>query len=373
MDKESEHKRVTMEDIAREAGVSTATVSMALRGLGRVGTETRLRITKIAQRLNYPFERIAPKTETRNLGFVAHERPLALSEEFWVNMLSGAQKEALRHGYHVIYEPLSDEQIADRQLPAFLSANKVDGVVAAGWFDIDYLQAFMDRMTPTVLLHTNLVDPPLNAVVCDNFHAAETAANYLLAQGHRKIGLLGGSWKKPGMEARFDGFRWAMCKAGIDLDEDLTVLDIEQNDAIHGYQAAQALHERAGERMTAVLCLARNLAVGVLRFFRHRDIAVPKRMSVLGFDDLLVGRETEPPLTTVHIQKHMMGRYAVSRLIELLNATEEVVPVIVTLPCQFCERQSTGPAPAQLPGAVPSAKTQSVEAIDIVPAGHVPD
>jgi LacI family transcriptional regulator len=338
-------KKVTMQDVAKAADVSVSTVSLALRGLARVDVETRTRILEVAKELGYPFERVAPKTQSGNLGFLVHERQHRLPAAYYTYLHDGARRQALHSGCNIIFEELTDDDIENRRLPLSITAKKVDGVIIAGRLDTEYIQVLLRRTIPTVLLDTNIVNPPVNAVICDNLRAAEEAARHLLDLGHQRIGVIGGSSLTPGAVPRLEGYKLALLGAGVEIDQDLILTDVGESDIPHGYQAAKTLHERVEGNLTAVLCITHCLAFGVLRFFRDQGLAVPGQVSVMGFDDHVAGRDSEPPLTSMHIQKFMMGKEAAAKLIELLNSGEESVPVKIVVPAELSLRESTAQAP----------------------------
>ncbi|WP_084474743.1 LacI family DNA-binding transcriptional regulator [Deinococcus pimensis] len=328
---------VTIQDIAREAGVSKMTVSQVLNNRGRISDATRERVLGIAKDLGYVANAAARSLRggrTNLVGLVVQE----LGNAYYAEILRGASSAIQERGLDVILYTASYDPQRERRSVAALSGGLTDGLVLITPFeDVEALQALGKLRTPVVLVNhfdrnTNL--PEVNA---DNYQGIKDAVRHLHDLGHRRVAYLTGGGGASSV-IRQRGYHDALHELGLPPAGDLLV------EGDYSQPTGRALTHRLLDRAdppTAILAANDFVAYGVLEAVRERGLSVPTDISVVGFDDIPMSSQVSPALTTIRHPLEDIGRTAVQLLLDALegNRTEGTV----TLPSQLVVRQSTGP------------------------------
>jgi LacI family transcriptional regulator len=181
------------------------------------------------------------------------------------------------------------------------------------------------------------------AVETDNVQGAKLATNHLIELGHRKLGFLFGSVERFSIAERERGFREALDGAGIAYSRDEVLFDCVELDHCAAYARAKQLLARA-DRPTGIFCANDEVGAGALRAAYELGVRVPEQLSVIGFDDITMCNFTNPPLSTVGIDKEAMGRQAVKGLMQAIETKAPIEPP-ARMGVQLVTRASTGPAP----------------------------
>lgn len=338
---------VTIEDIAREAGVSATTVSNVIHGrTNRVSGNTVDLINEIIRERGYVPNLSARAMKTRSSKVVAlinhlesRDQQKFMSDPFFMN-LTGAVEKALREqGYFLMIRAIQEPE----DLLAFLRNWNVEGVFMPGLFeDEPFYKTLRALELPVVLTDSYVADRgDMVNIGLQDFEGARLAAEYLIQNGHRRIAFAGPTVKAGGVvEQRLLGFRRALEEHGVPFDPSL-VLECEFSTS-----KMIALGERLAVRkdITAVFATADMLAAGIMSGLQHAGRMVPRDISIIGFDDISWARMTMPMLTTIHQDAEEKGRLAAACMIRLL----ERQPITVrnqTLPVQLVVRDSVGPVP----------------------------
>jgi alanine racemase len=345
--------RPRIEDVARAAGVSKTAVSFAFNTPDRLSAETAERILDVAAALGYrphPVARVLAQGRTMTLG-VLTPQPLGVmfSNPFFATFGEGVAEVAEAHGYGLQFiSPLRGS------LALALGRSTVDGVVAVGLSaDHPELEQIRRAGVPTVLVDAD-DQPGHPSVVVDDEAGARSAAEHLLALGHRDVLVLAveeaapstGGGRPDGVSARrLRGYRAAFEAAGVALPDTRVVATRTSIDG--GSSAFRACWSR-GDRPTAVLAMSDATAVGTMRAARELGLAIPGDLSVVGFDDVDLAAHVDPPLTTVHQPGRRKGAEAVRLLLAALDDPSRAAPAAaehVALPTRLVVRSSTGPVP----------------------------
>ncbi len=314
--------RVTITDVAAQAGVSISTVSLVMNGKGAVAAATRSRVQTAASRLGYTPSRTArglAAGRTGNLGFVLREDHFRRSEPFYTRVFLGAEFEARRRGLYVLLSTVPEPYDASHA-PRFLHEHSVDGIVVAGRVAGGFLGALDRSGIPYVLADYEHDGAP--SVQVDNEGGAALVAAHLVERGHTRAAFLSGDRDHPSMSARCRGFRSAMAEAGHPVPESRVVTDLGAADRTTGARLGAALLD-VPDRPTAVFCGNDALALGLLDAARDRGLDVPRDLAVVGFDDVEGAALASPPLTTVRVCKEQLGEVALGVLAER-TAPEDV-------------------------------------------------
>ena len=330
-------------EIAKELGISSASVSRALNDRPGVGDELRERILAKARELNYipnVMARGLATSQTFSVGFFIREKPglPAQSDPFYSEILHGAEQVTSRTDYQVTIATLTDGIVARPGEFRFVREKRIDAMILAGPdIPADFIMAMLQTRMPVLLVDNRLVNTPVNCVNSDNEGGAYQAARHLLSLGHRAIGALAGppSWSSTAQ--RVNGYRRAMAESGLELH----VVHVDRTTIESGEAAYRRLMSRHPD-VTALVAINDAMAIGAIRAAKANGLRVPDDLSVVGFDDIAWATVSDPPLTTAHIPKQQMGKEAVLRLMSLLN-DPELLPSEITVPVRLVERASTSP------------------------------
>ena len=342
-----------IDDVARDVGLSTATVSRALRDLPGVSHETRARVVEAASRLGYVASPAASSLaggKTRTVAIVA---PYA-TRWYFATVIEGAESVLRESSYDVLLYSLGGDREARRRvLGSHLLSKRVDGVIIVGIEPTPEEREWLDQHAPPLAL-VGVTKPGSPSVRIDDWAAAHLGMRHLLELGHRRIGYVGGSDNEPldftTPQARLTGYRDALTEAGIDLRPDYETYG---HFTIEGGLAAGHALLTLPDRPTAVMCASDEMALGVLSAARDLGLEVPSDVSVVGIDDHVLAAYVG--LTTVRQPVTAQGQLAASALLELITqrrtADGPATGQDVVLPAELVLRSSTGPLGAAQPAA----------------------
>ena len=338
-------EKVTLADVAREAGVSAATVSRLMRGGARVNAETRERIQKAAERLDFDLE--ARKT-SRIIAFLLSNR--GVLHPFHSSILMGAEAFCAEHNYGLLFQPLQYSLLLPPErlvLPEILLRKTVvAGVIAAGTNSQAMLERLSSHEIPWIALgnnvHGNWPHDKPQSIFFDDIHGAYELTGYLLSLGHRNIAFAG-NLSLPWYSRRYQGYQKAMQEAGLSpISSDLRTLDGEEM----GYLGTRLLLQRS-PRPTAIFAPDDPAGRGAYRAARDQGLRVPEELTVAGFNDTPDAAALHPPLTTVRVFTEEIGRQAGELLFRQISQPR--VPVkSVLLPTQLVRRESCAILPGEL-------------------------
>lgn len=314
----------TLKDIAKAAGVSTATVSRVLNNKLTVSVTdaTRQRVLQSAKELgykpNFVARNLATKGSFRLIGaiFPAHVQSV-LSHPFYITVLRGIADFCQEQGYAVtVYFADLD---ASKETYERVMKITVDGFILTTTDKRDtFITRFLEAKTTFVhigklpgqsKLSTNFVD-------IDNYRGARLATQHLISLGHRRIATITGL---PSMAAGLDrlkGYEDALHEAGLQRDPALCVEG--DFDELSGYLGMEQLLDLE-DRPTALFAASDAMAIGAMRALQEKDITIPDQMAVIGFDNIRQAKDTHPPLTTINQPIFQLGRTAAESLIHLIT------------------------------------------------------
>ena len=332
---------VTLEDLARRLGVSTATVSRALNDQPGVSQATRQRVLQLARELNY-IPNVAARglatARTHTIAFVTACRSVPLSADpFYLRILYGAEEELARHGYYLIVSTLNGEHSMDVREFRLLQERRVDGFILAGP-DLPprFILSLRATGIPILLVDNMLPQSVVDCVLSEDEQGGYEATCHLLKHGHRRIIMLSGPASWPSNRARCQGYRRAMEEAGLPFLEFYQPETTIQT----GYMAMMEALDRCPD-LSAIFAVNDSMAIGALRAIRERGRTVPQDLAIVGFDDIEWAAHCEPPLTTIKIYKRQMGIIAARRLVEIIEHGDEI-PIRSTVATRLVVRASCG-------------------------------
>lgn len=328
---------VTIKDVARRAGVSSATVSMVLNRVSasRISEATAERVRLAAAELGYAPNLLARGLRRRRTDTIAVLSDQIATTSLAPQMVRAVQDVAARNGLLVFMVNTEGDRDVERSAVAALNQQRVDGFVYACLAHrIVELPAGIGPNV--VLLDARTRRTRFPSVVPDDRGGARAAVTELLRHGHRRIGFINDRRNGLAARLRLVGYREALSSFKVRFERERVRFVLPGLDA--SAAAARQLVEEAG--VTALFCFNDRVAVGAYRGLRHRGLRVPADVSVIGFDDHeFVADFADPPLTTVALPHYEMGEWAVSTLVDLINGTGGE-PVLQAMPCRLVRRAS---------------------------------
>ncbi len=305
---------ITIKDVAERAGVSQATAARALGAYGRIGAETRERVLAAAEALGYHANALARSMvtgTTHTLGLV-----LADIENLFFARLARAVADVTHPRGYALLLVNSDEDLANEQEAVRVLAEKrVDGliVVPASSTDGAHLRALADHGVPVVLMDRSVRGLDADTIMVDNFAAAHRAIGYLTGLGHRQIALITASGTIASTTARIAGYRQALADAGV-VVPDRWVRIAEYSRASARDATVSLLTAPGPDRPTAIFATDSILTAGALQAIQAVGLAVPRDVSLIGFDDVDWMTMVRPAVTVVDQPVYELGKRAAEQL-----------------------------------------------------------
>ena len=339
----AEPRVATIKDVAREAGVSVATVSRVFNDRTVVSADTAQAVRDVATRLNYwpnAAARSLITSRTHTLGVLLPD----LHGEFFSGVIRGLDVTARRNGFHLLVS--SSHAGPDELVSALRSMRgRIDGLVVMAP-NVETPAAIRDWVadTPVVLIDPRGDYEGFDSVSIANFEGAHNIVSHLMALGHRRIATVTGPMCNVDAAQRRNGYREALREAGGVLSPELEIAGDFTEPS--GHAAMFELLKRE-PRPTAVFVGNDHMALGVMRALAEAGVRVPEDIAVAGFDDIETARYLTPPLTTMRVDTFELGARAVDRLLLIVTALAQGVPLErmhQVLPATLVIRGSCGSA-----------------------------
>jgi len=320
-------------DIARQTGVSVATVSLALNNKPGVSEETRARILEVAQQFEYPIKAFVAGgkgTHLTTIGMVIKTDPdiPPMANPFYSKVIVGIEESCRRNGINLLFATLPvDENNRAVEVPQLLYNDLVDGLLMIGTsVDETFMSISGKNKIPIVLVDGYSSTECYDAVVSDNFRAAYQAVSHLIELGHRHIGLLGSDIDcYPSIRERRNGYVRALKENEIS-ENYISNFNINKS---KGYQETISLLKE-NPQITGLFCVNDDVASAAIRAIHDMGKRVPDDVSVIGYDDTYLAANTHPGLTTMHVDTVAMGHAAVQLLsIRITNPESARMTLII--------------------------------------------
>jgi LacI family transcriptional regulator len=337
--------KVTIRDVAREAGVSVATVSRVLNESGPVSGAARARILEITSRLRFaPNEaaRTLISSRTSAFGVILPD----LHGEFFSEVIRGLDQAAKASGYHLLVSG-SHNDCAETEAALRAMRGRVDGlVVMAPDVNTAGVMASLPDGVPIVLLNCPASDGRAASIEIDNYGGAYAMVRHLVGIRRRRIAVIAGTTNNRDAAERLRGYRAALHDLEI---EHTPGWELAGNfTEASGYEAARRLL-RLRRRPEALFASNDSMAIGALSALREAGLRVPDDVAVGGFDDIPMARYTSPPLTSVRVPMGKLGAQAVRRLVLAVRREGGNGSRRETLPTELVVRASCATAQAPNP------------------------
>jgi len=336
--------KVTINVVARHAGVSKKTVSRVLNNESNVTESTRRKVQAAIDELGY-VPSVQARALARNQSFLIgliYDNPNA---SYVADIQKGALKVCRQRGYHLVIHPTDHESSTLlEELEELLSTSRLDGLILTPPFSDrrDILQLLQQRHLPFARVAPTQTASGSVDVISDDFDAAKKMTEYLISLGHQRIGFIKGHPDHPVSEQRLAGYRAALQAADIEFKADY----VRQ-----GYFNFRSGEEAARKLLsltplpTAIFASNDFMAAGVLKVASQKGLSVPHELSVAGFDDSPISRHIWPSITTVKQPVEAMAEQATDMLLAVIGRTGDAAPITHFVD-SLVIRNSTAPAKA---------------------------
>jgi LacI family transcriptional regulator len=341
--------RVTIKEVAKQAKVSAATVSLVLNNAPGISTTTREHVLQVMKDLNYRPDSLARSFSTRraqSVGLVMPPWRGSFDDPYFTRLMRGVLESVRDQDYHLVLEVADSRFVEQRLWNDLFITRRVDGfLVAAPTLDQEYLVDLARHDIPALLINGARPDlPALNYVGYDDFRCGIDATYYLIGLGHRRIAHLAGPQNEASAVLRLDGFREALTRSRIAVDEcDVLVTDDYRGDS--AVKSMQALLKRpARSRPTAIFSANDTMAIAAMEVILASGYRIPEDFSIIGVDDTGAAAVATPALTTLRQEVFELARLATQRFLARLdNRTSDSGPLAERLQMTLVERASCAP------------------------------
>ncbi|KPA20378.1 HTH-type transcriptional repressor CytR [Shimia sp. SK013] len=330
-------------DVARIAGVSTATVSRVLNDPEKVSQTTRDAVLAAVKETGYRVNRAARNLRTNSSRSILALVP-NLSNPFFSNILSGLERELNAEDYSLLVTDSGDALLTSDQMDRLISAGQADGLIVldGSISRSDFATVQADNPScPVVFACEWVEDVKCPSVRADNVGGVQKLVDHLWENGHRRFGHVMGPASNVLAQVRRDAFMSRVQELGGET---------RQNWILAGdfsIAAGRAAADQIGvmrDTPTAWICASDQIAFGLISGLTRAGFNVPTDMSVTGFDNIEMAEVFNPPLTTIHQSRNQMGHSAARTMLELIRGQKSDARVHI-LPVHLVDRDSTGPVP----------------------------
>lgn len=336
-------KRVTIKDVAAQAGVSYQTVSRVINHHASVTDETRSRVQQIIEALNFRpnmAARSLPRRQSYVIGLIIpYEADYLFRDPHLLAQISGIDAEANAHGYNLLLSTAGNSQSGIEAYERFISNQVADGALV---IETSSSQAGSELLIKQDYPYVSLgydANPNAYFVHSDDATGAKEVTRHLLEKGHRRIGIINGppTGAVAALQQRLLGHQQALREAGLEFDPNLMAHgDYTRPSGQLATEALLALPQPP----TAIFAFNDRMAMGAIRILHTAGRRVPDDVAVVGFDDIPTAADFDPALTTVSQPARTMGQVAAQILFDLM-AGKSVTTREVVLPAKLIIRQSS--------------------------------
>ena len=328
---------MNIKDIAKIAGVSTATVSRAINNSDSVTRETKQRIQKIIEETGY-----IPNLVGRNLRQAKSNKLLAIipdiSNSFYTEIIRGINDVSDALGYDLLISTSYFSEKAERKALELLSTKQVDGVISFVSLLPPAEIEVLAQSFPYIQCCEYSESIPVTYVAIDNLKAAHEATSFFLQRGHRNIAMISGQLYPMACKNRELGFRKALTDYGCPLPpQNIAISDFSFQG---GYNACRQLFSGNSTPPTALFITSDTMAIGAIRFLQDSHIRIPEDAEIIGFDNNELAEFNNPALSTVAQPRYEMGRTAADLLMKKIERPDTLNAAVI-LPYRLIFRNST--------------------------------
>lgn len=337
------NQRITIRDVAKLAGVSSATVSYVLNGVNKVSEETKERVLSAIEELNYQpdFTAISlSKRKSKMLGIIMplvedSLAPLFKENHYISELVSGVEYICRKKGYDFLISGISKAE----ECKNWVMKRNLDVLLVLGRFPHKVFEEMKTLSTPIVFIDSfeDLANLYHNIRI-DDEHGGYLATKHLTELGHRKITFIPNGRVDRAVDGqRFMGYKRALSEANIEFSPSM-IIEGRYNSFENGYKIGKRIAEN--QQMTAIFTSSDISALGIMKSLKDHGKRIPDDISIVGFDDLMISRYSSPSLTTIRQDVFRKGAVAAETAIEVTEKKDKQ-PRQIMLPVELVIREST--------------------------------
>ncbi|MGH7451067.1 MAG: LacI family DNA-binding transcriptional regulator [bacterium] len=331
-------KRVTIKEVAKKAGVSTATVSRVFNDIGPVEAQTRRRVQQVAKRLHYTPNAVGRSLSTKRTDAIGLLLP-DIFGEFFSEVIRGADQTAQQNRYHLLVSGSHNHRDAIEAALRVMSG-RVDGlVIMSPHLDAQTLKTNLPLNLPVVLLNCFVDGVSFDSLNIDNFGGACAMARHLIQHGHQRIAVIKGTEKNLDAEERLRGYHQALRENRIAPRAAWEIAGNFTEES--GYEAVKKVLVLQ-PRPTAIFAFNDSMAIGALSALREIGVDIPSEIALAGFDDIPVARFLSPALSSVRVSIHELGAIAIQKLVHAIQEKNDHTRQHAIIPTSLSIRESCG-------------------------------
>ena len=307
-------EKITIDDVAKALGISKTTVSRAISGKGRVGNSTRAKVMDFIEKHNYRpnvMARALAQQRTFNIGVVWPDDYNAVDLPFFQRCMIGMSEITSSFGYDIVVSLIAGDDLSS--LKRIIENHKVDGVVLTRTMVNDTPAKYLKESGVPFVAIGKTDDPDIITVDNDNLGACKELTSILLAKGLRKLALIGGSTNHIITRTRYEGFVNAFESMGLDVDQNLVYLDVENNIKIGGI-----IKSILKKNIDGVICMDDSIAGEVISRCRDEHIKIPDDLRVASFYNSSLLESTVPSVTSLNFNDRNLGAEAARTLLAII-------------------------------------------------------
>ena len=315
----------TIKKIAKLAGVSGATVSKIINGKDQnISNATRLRVLEIVAQEGYIPNGIAKSLRIKNTKTIGLIMPDVMNL-FFSELARRIEDAAEEKGYSVILCNSDNGEIKEEKYLNILLEKKVDGVILTA-SDAGSNKSLKRCSIPIVLVDRNIdIDKRVGRITVDNEKGAYIATTYLIEKGCRNIGFISANTKTKPSAERLRGYEKALTEYNIDINKEITYFKSFQVET--GYEGTLLILKKG--IIDSIFCANDLIAIGAIKALKENNIKIPEEIKIIGFDDIIISKYLDPPLTTIRQPINDLGQNAIDILINLIENRDKDITIVL--------------------------------------------
>lgn len=319
-------KYITLKMVAERAGVSVNTASRAINNKLDINEETKKRVLKVAQELGYVRNATAVALRTKKTGTIG----VVIADNrnpFYAEVLNGIEEAAREKNYHIILVNTQRDYQKEEEAINLLLAKRVDGLLIAPVQDRDDdIRNLIMANFPFVIVGRDFENIEMDAVYNDEIKGGFLVTEYLFTKGHKRIAFINGFLHKSPAQGRLEGYKKALKKYGIPLDDAL--VSVGDIDVENGYERTKQMMKENLD-FTAIFAYNDMMAFGAMQAIKEKGLRIPEDIGLVGYDDISFSSLMNPSLTTIRLKKQDLGIESVELLLSRINGSREKMKKIM--------------------------------------------
>ncbi|MCF7560474.1 LacI family transcriptional regulator [Sabulilitoribacter multivorans] len=321
--------KVTLKVLANKLGLSTSTVSKALKDYSDINEETKLKVQELAKSLNYTPNAFAQGLRNQESKIVGVIIP-SMVHYFFSNIIDGILKEAEERNYMVVLMQSNEDYDLEKKQVDVLLSKGVDGIIislANKTRDFSHLAKIIDYNIPLILVDKIAKTINCSKVLIDDRKASYDAVNYLIQKGYKRIAHFRGDLNPQNSIDRFLGYKKALLDNNIEFDPSLVYVCDNNSDFSDGYENAEKLIADHGNNVDALFTVNDLLAIGAINYFNENNIKIPERIAVFGFSNWFMSSVISPSLSSIEQNGTKMGEKSAQILFQEIESKHKQKPI----------------------------------------------